>query len=310
MSKKAYVFPGLAAMTFDQVKMFIENSQFAWKRFAEADEILGLSLKENFKNELEEYGPFAQCAFVAMSVAALDWVESQDSAPADYCVGGSFGGMVAAVYAGSITYHDAVQATYQSALLERELKSQIKQDFGTHFLYRYPLEKAEQLVEYFSSKGEWLEISAYINENLLAVTGSIDSIEEVKQIVKAEKRSISLDTINRMIHCSRLSTLNEKAKEQIFDHISFMPIRIPVISDVDGVIVKESHLLKQMILDEVDHPIRWDLTVQTMKEVGVTEVFVMGPTDILGPTLKHHFKTHLITPQHVLDEERKSYLRQ
>lgn len=297
--KRAIVFPGLAKLTYGDLATFIERSHHAKQRFEEASEILGVSLLEMFRGDKEVYNEISQCVFITNTVALLDLIrDHMDLDDMDYCVGGSYGGMIAAVFTGSLTFEQAVQVTYQSAKVEKEFVRKMDATYGTHFIYRYPTHRLNQLMHTLRGRGHWIEISAYISDKLTAVCARMDTIQMIKEMVR-KGRGMSLQTIDRLIHSSKLTQLKEEVSG-LYDRISFQSLNTPIISDVNGEVLYQSDGLKEMLLVGIHHPIRWDLTVARMKKLRIKEVHVVGAIDVLGPVMKEHFDTNMLHPGEVL----------
>lgn len=71
----ALFFPGLIPTGFDAISAFVTTNEHARRRFAEADEILGYSLAEAYREasiyELEVF----EAGFMALTLALADWAQ-------------------------------------------------------------------------------------------------------------------------------------------------------------------------------------------------------------------------------------------
>jgi [acyl-carrier-protein] S-malonyltransferase len=291
------VFPGLADFKYDRVKDFF-HTDYGKKRFEEANEILGLNLLDEFSNENEEYGIYSQCAFLTNTLALFDYAEDKFDLDPLYCIIGSYGGFSGAVYNQSLTFKDSLSLVYQISALEKELQK--SKAYGTLFTYKYPLEEIENDINHFQKMDEWLEVSGHISTSIYSICGSVKTLEKVKEHIKSKRMGRSLHMINRLIHCSKLESLEKESANTIFNKIQFQPLRIPTISDLHGELIMHQDELKEVLLKGISKPLRWDLTVRTMKRLGIDEVFIIGSVDVLGPVLKDHFKVHIISTDHVL----------
>lgn len=294
----AIVFPGLAPSTYETVKDFVEENPYARRRFAEADEVLGFSLIDAFKDAQEEDWEINECAFLVNTVALADYAVDHFSLDPAYCVGSSFGATAGAVFTGSITFREALWLSYQSTVREKAYADKNLKGYQSDFIYRYPLEKARKLVKEYAQKGEWLEIASYLSDDLMAVCGKEHVIQEVKKRVRQEK-GISLFTMNRLIHCSELKEIREQLGREVHSQVTFGPARIPMISDIDGSIFDQPHTIKTTLLDEYDRAIRLDLAIETMKQAGIEKVHIIGPRNIFGPLMRDAFDVQLISPETV-----------
>lgn len=294
MKKTAVVFPGLSDFHYGVVNEFIEKSRFAQARFDEASQILGFSLLDRFKQENQSYTEISQCANFTSTIALLDSVRDLLPSPPNYCIGGSFGGIAVAVFVESLTFKDALLLTYHSSLEEQAYNHKTSEKYVTHFFYRYPLTKTKELIQEINEQGRWIELSAIISDKLLGICSTEETVELFKKRVRKE-RGMPLGTINRLIHSSSLRDFKERLKDRIYQQVLFDRPRIPIVSDVDGRILRNAKGLKQMLLEGIDHPIRWDLTTSTLKKLNINEAHIIGTVDVLGPTLKGLFDTTFYT---------------
>ena len=83
----ALVFPGMGPVPFAEVAKFMLVNPFARKLFAEADEALGYSLFERFKEAEGDYSEYAQVAFLVNCLALAQWVEHEFGEQPAFCAG-------------------------------------------------------------------------------------------------------------------------------------------------------------------------------------------------------------------------------
>jgi len=66
--------------------------------------------------------------------------------------------------------------------------------------------------------------------------------------------------------------------------------RTPVISNKDGRIVHDGHEVLARIVGQIAHPVRWDLCLETMADLGVTGILEMPPAGTLTGIAKRALK--------------------
>lgn len=296
----AVVFPGLAPSDYESVKAFVETSPYARQRYDEASEILGFNLQDAFAQADEDQWEVYQCAFLANSVALADWAENNQGMKPSLCVGASFGGVAAAVYTQCLTFREALLLTRESTLEEKQYFSTLEESIGTHFFYRVSFEKVQEMVQDFCAQDRWVEISAYLSDQIHAVCATFDTIEHLKKKIREEK-GISLHTMKRPIHCSKLNALKERIRQKVYNRFLFEPLALPFVSDVDGALVKTPNEMKTALLDGYDYPVQWPKTIETLKHQQVKKAFVVGPQNLFGPLTKEHFEVSIVSPDMALE---------
>ncbi|PTM58842.1 ACP S-malonyltransferase [Desmospora activa] len=296
----AVIFPGLAPSDYESVKDFVEKSPYAHRRFEYASEILGFSLRKSFREATEDQWEVFQCAFLANSLALSDWAEEKLGMKPSVCVGASFGGFGAAIYTGSLSYNETLLLTYESTLQEKQNFSGFDEEMGTHFFYRLTLNQVQDMIHNLREQGHWVEFSSYLSEDIHAVCATVEAIEIIKQEIRKQK-GISLHTMKRLVHSSKLKNFKDHTLKTVYNRFSFRDLTIPFVSDVDGMILEKGEDLKNALLDGYDHPVRWPETVNTLKRLQVSKVFVVGPRNLFGPLSKEHFEVAIVSPEMTLE---------
>lgn len=296
----AVIFPGLAPSDYESVKDFVEKSPYAHRRFEYASEILGFSLEKAFREASEDQWEVFQCAFLANSLALSDWAEEKLGMKPSICVGASFGGFAAAIYAESLTYRETLLLTYESTLQEKQYFSGFGEEMGTHFFYRLTLDQVQDMIHTLREQGQWVEFSSYLSEEIHAVCATFEVIEIIKQEIR-KRKGISLHTMKRLVHSSKLTNFKEHTRETVYNRFSFRDLTIPCVSDVDGMIIQKGENLENALLDGYDYPVRWPETVKTLKRLDIRKVFVVGPRNLFGPLTKEHFEVAIVSPEMALE---------
>ena len=61
---------------------------------------------------------------------------------------------------------------------------------------------------------------------------------------------------------------------------------IPVVSNKDGAVINQADEILSRIVNQITHPVRWDLCMERFKSIGVTGVFELAPAGTLVGLLK------------------------
>lgn len=72
--------------------------------------------------------------------------------------------------------------------------------------------------------------------------------------------------------------------------VSTHDARVPLVSNVDGAIVHSGTEVLRRIVSQVSHPVRWDLCMETMADLGVTGIIEIPPAGALTGLAKRSLK--------------------
>ncbi|CAN5208774.1 ACP S-malonyltransferase [soil metagenome] len=72
--------------------------------------------------------------------------------------------------------------------------------------------------------------------------------------------------------------------------VSTHDARIPIISNRDGRVIHEGNEVLRRIVTQVSHPVRWDLCMDTMQDLGVTGLLEMPPAGTLSGIARRALK--------------------
>jgi [acyl-carrier-protein] S-malonyltransferase len=65
---------------------------------------------------------------------------------------------------------------------------------------------------------------------------------------------------------------------------------VPYVSNADGAVVKDGRELVARLVNQVSNPVRWDLCMETLRELGATAVIEVAPGGTLTNLVKRNLK--------------------
>lgn len=292
-------FPGLTPTRYDAIERFVTTQEHAKRRFAEADEVLGYPLLDAYRDaSIYEWEVF-ECGFMALALALADWAEERYGATPELCGGQSYGEVMAAVWAGTLSYPDALRLMSRSVVVEQDWFSSLDEPLGCHFFYRLPIETVERLVGEFRAGGDWIELSVAFDASVHAVSASLRTLERFEQRVR-EEGGFPFYTVNRAEHCSAVAGLRERLDREVYRTVEWRTARIPVISDVDGRTLREGEEIRRDLLDGWTTPVHWSTVLRGIRSAGGREVWIPGPRNMYARITAREFPTKVITPRTAL----------
>lgn len=305
--KQCLIFPGIAPSRFPDVARFMVVNPAARRLVAVADEVLGYSLLERFRESGEDFDEASRVAFLVNCLALAEWAgEAMDLQP-ELCVGPSFGGTPAAVYAGALAFADAVRLTAALGRHTEAYFAREHRDVVTQSIARLPADRLAGVLAELSEAGGWYEIACYVDEDFHLVSVTEDRLEQLLARARA-LGGLPLSTMRPPMHSTAFAPLREAVAAEVFAGLTLVDPRLPLVDDHDGSLVTTADGVRELLLDAITRPVRWPQAVRTMREHGIGTAAVSGPDALWGrvPVTTDTFRTVPLTPQLALRPRRRS----
>jgi [acyl-carrier-protein] S-malonyltransferase len=275
------VFPGMSPTRFSDIGKFLVLNSAARDLVATADARLGYSLMDRFRQADGDYSEYAQVAFFVACLALARWAEDELGVTPDVCVGPSFGEKPAAVYVGSLPFAEAVWLTAQLARCLEEYFATEYQDVVTQSFARTPEDGLRAVLDELRARGEWSDISCYIDDDFFMVSLREKNLDWLQGKVR-HLGGLPLYVMRPPMHSAVFGALRRKAEDEVFAALTFADPRLPVIADQDGTVLGSGAEIRAMLLDSFVRPLRWPDVVTTLRRIGVNAVCVAGPDSLFG----------------------------
>ncbi|GHB78521.1 hypothetical protein GCM10010377_80810 [Streptomyces viridiviolaceus] len=305
-ARKAVIFPGMGPSRFEDVGKFMVINPYARELVSLADETLGYSLVDRYREADGDYSEYAQVAFLVNCLAVARWATDTLEMEADCCTGPSFGGKAAAVHAGALSARDAIRMTAGFARCMEEYFSTEYTDVVTHSFARTPQDVLERILGELREDGEWCDVSCHIDHDFTMLSLREGRLEWLQQRLRAVG-GLPLYTLRPPMHSAAFGALRRKAEEEVFAGIEFSDPRLPIVSDHDGTLVESAEGVRELLLDGFVRPVRWPDVVDTLRGLGVGTVYVAGQDSLFGrvAVTTAAFEVTPLTPQLAMRPRRR-----
>ena len=288
MLKLAFVFPGQGSQEVGMGKDLIKNYKEANELFNEANIALkdeGFDLKtlcmEGSEEELTKTIN-AQPVMLTMSIILYKLLQKNNINP-DIVAGHSLGEYSALVAASSIEFKDAVKL-----VRKRGQYMQTATPFGIGSMaaiISFKKDKIEELIKKVSKFGT-IEIANYNSPYQIVVSGKSEAIEKLLLLgEKEEEMNIVPLKVSAPFH----SSLMRKAKENLacyIENINIQDPQISVICNVTADYVKTKEEIKNALIEQVTHPIKWVEIIKRINSEGIDYFVEVGPGNVLKKLIK------------------------
>ena len=278
MSRTAVVFPGQGAQFVGMGQDLYERFPEARQVFAEASEAAGFDIARlcfEGPEEQLQLTEYQQPALLAVGVACWRVLEDRGLEPA-MAAGLSLGEYGALVVAGVLELADAARVV---RLRGRFMQEAVPPGEGAMAaLLGLDAEAVEELCRRLMEAGAGVvEPANYNCPGQIVVAGQRAAVEAaVQQAREAGARKAVLLPVSAPFHC-RLMEPAARRLAEVLAQVPFRPARIPVVANVTAEPVTDPERIRQLLVQQVDHPVRWEHSVRRMQQEGITRLVEMGP---------------------------------
>ncbi len=307
----AIVFPGMGPTTFADLAKFMLMNPFARKLTKTADEVLGYSLIDRYRETDGDYTEFSQVSFMVTCLALAEWAEDALGMRPDVCAGPSFGGRAAAVYSGGLAFSEAVRMAARWANCVDEYFAHEHTNLVTQSFLRTPEDSLAEVLRELDEQGEWYDISCYIDHDIYLLSLREERLDWLNQRLRAIG-GLPVYAMRPPMHSGAFGPLRDKVEEEVFGELTFTDPKIPVIADQDGSLVDSGAGLRKMLLDGFVRPVRWPNVVATLKQMNVGKLYVSGRDSLFGRVAitTQNFEVVPVAPATALQPRRRNAVAQ
>lgn len=298
---KALLLPGLAPSNAAAVGEFMRADPYCRDRLAEADDVLGYDLAGCLRDSGRADDEYAQLAFLVNTLALADRARDRLGVAPAVCLGPSFGLYAAMVVTGVLPYPDVLRLVSAGARGERDFLGGPDAEVVTYYLFRTPDAVLADIVAAMSARGEWAEIAGRFGDDFSAVSMPSASIANFTDAVR-ERGGVPLYRMSPPVHCSRLGWVRDRLVETCAS-LHFADPALPIVSELDGTLVRTGGGVRELLLDGVVRPVCWPHAVSTLQRLGVDTIHVPGPSNLFDRLVRRQFTTVTVSPESALRDE-------
>jgi len=298
------VFPGQGSQSVGMAANLYNNFNYVKKLFEIADETLGFSLSklilEGPKEQLDQTENTQPAIFLAsISIFEMTRRESDiDLTNAKYFAGHSLGEYSALAASGSINFEQTIKLlkargkAMQSAIPKGE--GGMLAVLGTEIkiisdLLNENQKKYQCFIANDNSTGQI--VLSGMNKDLDALT------EDLK---KNTIKNIRLP-VSAPFHSKLMSSATEIMKQEI-NQSNFIHPKNTIISNVTSLETTEPNQIKELLIKQIENPVRWRESVIYMINKGVTKFVEIGPGKVLSGLVKRIDRSVTIVSINELDD--------
>lgn len=279
--KVAFVFPGQGSQSVGMFDTWSDNV-VAMDTVAQASEALGQDLATLMaQGPAEALGlttntqPVMLTAAVAMYNA---WRAAGGAAPA-MVAGHSLGEYTALTAAGSLTLDDAVRLVRVRA---NAMQDAVPVGTGAMAAILGLEDDAVRAVCEEAAAGQCVEAVNFNAPAQVVIAGHAEAVERACELARSRgaRRALVLP-VSAPFH-SRLLEPAARVLEQALADIDLRAPAMPLINNVDVACPSDPAAIRDALIRQAWHPVRWVEVIEAMKAAGVTHVLECGPGKVLS----------------------------
>ena len=283
MTKAAFIFPGQGSQYVSMGKDLYDKYTFIKELFAEADEALGYSLSQicfEGPEDVLKQTSNTQPAVLTASVGCWLLLKESGIYP-DFVGGHSLGEYSALVASGVLDFRDAVMLVHKRGQFMEEAVSQ-----GKGIMAAVLGMERDILEQICHEVNGIVETVNYNCPGQIVIAGETTAVEQAGILAKQRgaKRFLPLQ-VSGPFHSSLMYPAAQKLVPLLEDTVMKSP-KIPVVANVTADYITEANLVRQALISQVDHPVRWQESMERLNGDGVSTFVEVGPGKVLSGLIK------------------------
>ena len=290
------IFPGQGSQSVGMTKELYDNFSYVRDLFKEADEVLGYSISkiilEGSKEDLD-LTENTQPAIFLSSYSIFEMIKNEsdiDLGNAKYFAGHSLGEYSALSTSGSLDFKNAIKLLNQRG---KAMQTAVpKGTGGMVAVLGLEIKEINNLLE--KNQSNFQCYIANDNSNGQVVLSGLNSeIDKFIETLKLKKiKNIKLP-VSAPFHCKLMSKATFIMSEKI-NSTNFEKPKNNIISNVTGSETQEVEKIKDLLIKQIESPVRWRESVIYMIKNGVTNFIEIGPGKVLSGLIKRIDKSIVV----------------
>jgi len=285
---KAILFPGQGSQVVGMGSEFYNNFSSVKEIFNSADEKLKFKLSKVILEGPEDQLKLTQNtqpAILTVSYAIFKILKEEfnyNFENTKYFAGHSLGEYSALLCAGSLSFEDALYLLFERGKSMQEAVPVGKG--GMLAVLGSENEEIEDCIKKIKSKG----ICEIANDNApgqIIVSGNIELIQELQNILKENKKKSIMLPVSAPFHCSLMNAAATNMKSKI-ENVNFTKPNYEIITNVSASPTNDPADIKKLLVEQIYSKVRWRESILYMANQNITEYLEIGPGKVLTGLVK------------------------
>jgi [acyl-carrier-protein] S-malonyltransferase len=285
VSKTAFLFPGQGAQTVGMGRAWAASLPVVRELYDRASFILGYDLGVLcFDGPAEDLDStvYSQPALFVTSLAAVEVLRQQSPEVVANCsaaAGLSLGEYTALVFAGAIDFEAGLKLVQQRGEAMQEAADATPS--GMVSILGLERAQVEALCDQ-ARQGDVLQVANLLCPGNIVISGSNAACERAGEM--AEKAG-AMKAVPLAFHTPIMHPADQRLAAALAG-VTIRPPRVPVVSNVDALPHTEPEEIRQLLVQQVIQPVRWEDSLRYLLAQGCNEFYEVGPGRVLRGLLK------------------------
>jgi [acyl-carrier-protein] S-malonyltransferase len=136
-----------------------------------------------------------------------------------------------------------------------------------------------------AARSEVLSPANFNAPGQIVVAGNASAVARLTELVAAEKGRVVPLKVSAPFHCALMAPAARVVDTELA-RIAIRSPRFPVIANFDARPNSDAARVRELLVRQVDSPVRWDETIRLMAAQGVTHALEIGPGKVLAGLVK------------------------
>lgn len=281
----AFVFPGQGSQAVGMGRALADAFPESRAVFEEADQALGFPLSRLcFEGPEEELKLTAntQPAILTMSIAAYRALEARGARP-EWLAGHSLGEYSALVAAGTLGLADAVRTVRRRGEYMQEAVPVGQGAMAAVLGLDLPA------IESACAEAARDQVVSPANINSpgqVVIAGHKEAVERAGEACKARgAKRVMLLPVSAPFHCALMQAAQDRLAADLAQ-LTFRDPAVPLVNNVDARVVRTGDECREGLVRQVSGAVRWQQSVERLRQEGVTHFVEVGPGAVLAGLIK------------------------
>ena len=288
----AILFPGQGSQVVGMGIEFYNNFETVKKIFQEADDKLSYKISKIILEGPEDQLRLTQNtqpAILTVSYAIFSVLKREynfDLKSTKFFAGHSLGEYSALVCANSLEFNDALFLLFERG---KSMQEAVPVGEGTMIaVLGSKIDELNDLIKKVKIKGA-CEIANDNAEGQTIISGDIESINSLQNILKENKKKFIPLNVSAPFHCSLMNTAATKMKDKI-NSINFKKPIFDIVCNVTSKPENNPEDIKKLLIEQIYSTVRWRESIINMSKENVTNFIEIGPGKVLSGMIKRTVK--------------------